>query len=109
MTDRPSGTSGRRRSMSAPESLRPMSPEERERQLRLLRKALKQRSYILKISDVLGYGVGFREKKGEWTDEPALIVYVRPGRKAKEYKDLPPHQRIPSRIRLQIGKKTVWL
>lgn len=86
-----------------------MATKQQTRLLRLLREAVKKRSYILRISDVLGYGVGFRERNGEWTDEPALIVYVCPGRKAKKYEDMPRHQRIPSRIRLKVGKKTIWL
>ena len=63
----------------------------------LLRRAIEERKYLLDIRDVLGYGVGYREKEGQRTREPALVIYVRPGRKAKEPQDFPRHQRIPKR------------
>jgi hypothetical protein len=76
---------------------------------RLLRRAIEERKYLLDIRDVLGYGVGYREKEGRRTREPALVVYVRPGRKAREPQDFPRHQRIPKRVRLKMRGKTVWL
>ncbi len=86
-----------------------MDSKERQRTLELLERAVEERTYLLRVSDVLGYAVGFRVKDGETTEEPVLTVYVRKGRKAKDPEDHPPHQRIPSRIRLKVGKKWVWL
>jgi hypothetical protein len=83
--------------------------EEGKRLLRLIRRAIDERSYLLNISDVLGYSVGFREKNGKRTDEPVLVVYVRKGRKGKKPDDFPHHQRIPRKIRLNVDNKTVWL
>jgi hypothetical protein len=37
------------------------------------------------------------------------VVYVRPGRKAREPQDFPRHQRIPKRVRLRVKGETIWL
>ncbi len=83
--------------------------KQRQRLLRLIVRAFKSRKDILRISDVLGYSVGFREKAGKLTDEPALVVYVRKGRKKKKAADFPRRQRIPQKIRMRVGKKTFWI
>jgi hypothetical protein len=83
--------------------------KQRQRLLRLIVRAFKKRTDILKISGVLGYSVGFREKAGKVTDEPALVVYVRKGRKKKKASDFPRRQRIPQKIRMWAGKKTIWI
>lgn len=83
--------------------------EERKKRLVLIQRALKERSYLLRISDVLGYAVGFREKGGDRTDEPVLVVYVKKGRKENESDDFPRHQRIPRRIKLTVEGGTTWV
>ena len=78
--------------------------------LKLIKRALEERFYILKISDVLGYAVGFREKNGKRTDEPVLIIYVKRGRKDKAPNDFPLHQRIPKQIKLKLKDDTImWI
>lgn len=83
--------------------------EDRRERLRRLQEAFEKRGYILRNPDVLGYAVGTRYRGGERTEEPALIVYVRPGRKRTDPRKLPRHRRIPERIRLQVEGETVWL
>jgi hypothetical protein len=77
--------------------------------LRHIERAAKKRTYLLKISDVLGYAVGYRERAGQRTNEPALVVYVRRGRKRHKKQRFPRHQQIPERIRWRINGKPVWL
>ena len=87
----------------------PDAPGKNRSWLRLIDEAVKRRTYLFKIPDVLGTAVGYRITGGERTHEPAVIIYVRPGRKAKDPKKLPRHQRIPHRLRLSLGGETVWL
>lgn len=86
-----------------------MTASERKRLLRLIERAVEERAYLLRISDVMGYAVGFREKDGRATDEPVLSVYVRRGRKDQDPAKLPKHQRIPRRIRLYVDDAWIWL
>jgi hypothetical protein len=81
----------------------------RKRQLSRIAAAADQRTYLLKIRDVFGYGTGFRERGGKRTEEPALIVYVRRGRKKRDKHDYPRHQQIPERVRWKVGGETLWL
>jgi len=85
-----------------------MSTKNQQR-LKLIRRAVEERTYLLNISDVLGYAVGYREKDGKQTDEPALKVYVKKGRKKTDPQDHPRHQRIPRQVRLTVKGETVWL
>lgn len=80
-----------------------------QERVRLLREAFERREYLLRNPDVLGYAVGYRYRGGERTDEPALVVYVRPGRKQEDPREVPRHRRIPERVRLEVESETVWL
>ncbi len=86
-----------------------MPGADRYEQVRLLNRALKKRKYLMKIADVIGMAVGYRERTGRITDELALIVYVKPGRKEKDKDSYARHQRIPDRVWLDVGGKRVWL
>ena len=55
---------------------------------------------ILSYPNVVGYGLGFRVRKGERTDTPCLTVYVR---KKKDEKRMRPEAKLPKSIR--IGKR----
>jgi hypothetical protein len=80
-----------------------------KRRLEQLSRASRRREYLLRVSDVLGFAVGFKERGGALTDEPALVVYVRRGRKQKKKADFQRHQQIPERLRWHERGKTVWL
>lgn len=82
---------------------------EQQSWFRLIDQAVKRRTYLFKIPDVLGTAVGYRIRDGERTHEPAVIVYVKPGTKARDPQDVPRHRRIPRRLRLTLRGKTTWL
>ncbi|MEK6375571.1 MAG: hypothetical protein AABO58_23075 [Acidobacteriota bacterium] len=77
--------------------------------IRLLQRAYRERDYVSRIRDVLGTAIGYRERDNVLTDELALIVYVRRGRKRADKGDYPRHQQIPKRVRLRVNGRTVWL
>ena len=77
--------------------------------IKLLERAYRERDYVSRISDVIGTAIGYRERDNVVTDELALIVYVRSGRKRARKSDYPKHQQIPERVRLKVKGRTVWL
>ena len=77
--------------------------------LQKLAGAVPDKSYLLGKVGVLGYGIGFRIRGGRRTDEPALVVYVRKGRKAEDPRRLPRHARIPNRVRIVLEGRSEWL
>lgn len=82
---------------------------ETSQSIRLLQRAYRERDYVSRISDVLGTAIGYRERNNTLTDELALIVYVRHGRKRADKSDYPRHQQIPERVRLRVKGRTIWL
>jgi hypothetical protein len=75
---------------------------EKSEQLRYLQRAVRERRYLLKNPDVLGVGVGYRERNGVITDELALIVYVVPGRKQTSKEEQPKSRRIPEHVTFRV-------
>jgi hypothetical protein len=71
---------------------------ERELGLCAARYAYRARGYLLRNPDVLGYGVGFRFRRGIRTDEPALVAYVRRGTKSREPSLVARYRRVPRNV-----------
>lgn len=82
---------------------------DRRQRFRQIAAAFANRKYLYRVSDVIGMAVGFRERNGKLTEEEALIVYVRPGRKKRAKDDYPHHQQIPERVWIERRGKRIWL
>ncbi|MFZ1682795.1 MAG: hypothetical protein WAU88_01570 [Candidatus Zixiibacteriota bacterium] len=75
--------------------------------LRAIRYLLKEHSELIQRPGVIGYGVGYRERHGVVTREPAIRVYVTPGLKQRDHTKLGKAHSIPSEIVFHVGGRTL--